>query len=81
MTLSFSAWVIHIQENCYAKEELLKITDLYTDDLFSFPGSPAIQSPVFRLLCNVERFTDEEQEAMAAKEMGAIYRNIVSAIQ
>lgn len=58
------------------EKELLKMTDWYADELFTFSGSPVIQSPVSRLVCDVERFTDETKEAMAEKGMGAIYRKI-----
>lgn len=56
------------------QEELLKITDWYADELFTFPGSPRIQFPVSRLVCDAERFSDDAKEPMAEKGMGTIYR-------
>lgn len=52
-------------------DELLKMTDRYCDELFS--GYESIVFPVSRLVCDPERFRDDEQEAMSRIGMGAIY--------
>lgn len=54
------------------KRELLHMTDLYTDDLFDLPV-PKVVFPISRLVCDVERFRDDEQEPMARLGMGAVY--------
>lgn len=53
--------------------EQLKLTDLYADDLFQAEDSPRIIAPVFRLVCDTERYWNDEKEPMAEKGMGAIY--------
>lgn len=52
--------------------ELLKMTDAYTDELF--PNKyPRIVFRVSRLVCDPERFRDDEMEPMAFRGMGAVY--------
>ena len=53
-------------------EELIKMTDLYTDELFDLPFE-RIVFPVSRLVCDVERFRDDSKEDMAKIGMGAVY--------
>ena len=56
--------------------ELLTMTDLYVDDLFSVPEIPAENKIVFsysRLICDVERFKDDTKEIMAPRGMGVCY--------
>jgi N-formylglutamate deformylase len=54
--------------------ELLRMTDGYTDELFPVTAIEAgrIVFPVSRLVCDVERFSSDEDEPMAARGMGAI---------
>lgn len=56
-------------------EELLKMTDHHTLDLFAEDVNPSqvVCSPVSRLVVDVERFDDDHKETMAAIGMGAIY--------
>jgi N-formylglutamate deformylase len=55
--------------------ELLRMTDAYTDELF--PVTPVeagrVIFPLSRLVCDVERFPSDENEPMAARGMGVIY--------
>jgi N-formylglutamate amidohydrolase len=57
------------------ERELLLMTDRYTDELFSLPGSDAttVRFPVSRLVVDPERFLDDVQENMASRGMGVIY--------
>ena len=58
------------------KKEHLKMTDMYTDELFDIPGVPKKNRIVFglsRLVCDVERFRDDEKEIMASRGMGVCY--------
>lgn len=53
-------------------DELLKMTDLYTDELFGC-GRDMLVFPVSRLVCDVERFRNDADELMSAKGMGLAY--------
>ncbi len=54
------------------RSELLKMTDLFTDELFGGPYA-ALLFPVSRLVCDPERFRDDTMEPMARVGMGAVY--------
>ena len=59
------------------QEERLRMTDLYTDELFDLPGIPEENRLIFpfsRLICDVERFRDERLEIMAERGMGICYQ-------
>lgn len=56
------------------REELLAMTDLYTDLLFDYPCLKLV-FPVSRLLCDTERFYDPKDEPMSAKGMWICYEN------
>ena len=56
-------------------DEHLKLVDRYADELFDPSGYHSVISPVSRLLCDVERFADDEEELMARVGMGAVYLN------
>ena len=51
-------------------EEITKMTDWYTDDLFDVPDAERIVFPYTRLFCDVERFLDDYMET---KGMGICY--------
>ncbi|MDB2496372.1 N-formylglutamate amidohydrolase [Verrucomicrobiales bacterium] len=53
--------------------ELLQMTDRYTDELFGGDAEGALVFPVSRLLVDVERFEDDDQEIMASRGMGVLY--------
>lgn len=53
--------------------ELISMTDAYTDELFAFPGATPITFPYSRLLVDVERFPNDEDEPMSRVGMGMIY--------
>lgn len=56
-------------------QELLLMTDHFTDEIFSPLVKPgrAVRFDVSRLLVDPERFEDDTQEVMAARGMGVIY--------
>ena len=56
-------------------QELLRMTDAYTDELFPLTPFEAgrVVFPVSRLVCDVERFPSDEAEPMAARGMGVFY--------
>ena len=57
------------------RRELDRMTDHRTLALFSDPSSEAVvvRSPVSRLVVDVERFSNDIDEPMAARGMGAVY--------
>ena len=57
-------------------KELLKVTDHYTEQLFSglFKDCNKVVANVSRLLVDVERFADDTQEPMASKGVGCVYQ-------
>lgn len=54
-------------------EEILKLTDWYTDDLFQSDEHEMIKADFSRIFCDPERFTDDSQEIMAQFGMGVLY--------
>jgi len=52
--------------------EIMHLTDWYTDDLFDLPF-PKIIAPFSRVLCDVERFADDSAEVMSRCGMGMCY--------
>ena len=55
------------------KEEILKLTDWFTDDLFYSKEDTQIIAPFSRVFCDVERFSDDSQEEMFKLGMGVLY--------
>ncbi|MDD3791370.1 MAG: N-formylglutamate amidohydrolase [Sphaerochaetaceae bacterium] len=53
--------------------EQLKLVDLYTRELFYSNEFPTVEAEVSRLVCDVERFLDPNNEPMSQYGMGAIY--------
>jgi N-formylglutamate amidohydrolase len=54
-------------------QEILKLTDWYTDDLFENETDISIKAPFSRIFCDTERFSDDSQEVMAQFGMGVLY--------
>lgn len=53
--------------------EILRMTDLFTDDLFELKVAHLVVAPVSRLVVDVERFEQDGEEPMASRGMGATY--------
>lgn len=54
-------------------QEILKLTDWYTDDLFENETDISIKALFSRIFCDTERFSDDSQEIMAQHGMGVLY--------
>jgi N-formylglutamate deformylase len=54
-------------------QEILKLTDWYTDDLFENEIDYSIKAPFSRIFCDTERFSDDNKEVMAQFGMGVLY--------
>lgn len=57
------------------EDELLRMTDAYTDDFYNFKSDQVIPVvfPVSRLVVDPERFINDDEEPMSQKGMGVIY--------
>jgi N-formylglutamate amidohydrolase len=55
------------------QQEIIKLTDWYTDDLFDSQADDKIVAPFSRIFCDVERFADDELEVMSKLGMGVLY--------
>jgi N-formylglutamate deformylase len=53
--------------------EIAVVTDWYTDELFGMPGIARTQTPISRVVLDLERFVDDKQETQAAVGQGVIY--------
>ena len=70
-SMSFAA--LSAKKKMNVDYELLVMTDWYTDELFDSGLCPAVKARVSRLVCDIERFLDEEREPMSKKGMGVCY--------
>ena len=59
-------------------DELLQMTDAWTDRLIEGVRFPAVRIafPVSRLVVDVERFPEDPDEPMAGQGMGAVYTRL-----
>lgn len=55
------------------QQEIIRLTDWYTDDLFDSHVDAKIVTPFSRIFCDVERFADDKLEVMAKFGMGVLY--------
>ncbi len=54
-------------------DEILKMTDSYTDELYNLDNCLRVEFPVSRLIVDPERFENDDQEPMADIGMGVVY--------
>lgn len=59
--------------DCDVSTELELLTDHNTDELFQHNNASRLVFPLSRLICDVERFEDDQQEPMAKVGMGVYY--------
>ena len=64
--------------DCDVNTQLALLTDYRTDELFQHDDASRLVFPVSRLICDVERFEDDQQESMAKVGMGVCYEKTAS---
>lgn len=67
---SYDKYILPISE---IESEVLKLTDWYTEDIFSNDTDECIIANVSRLYCDMERFVDDEKEVMSKYWMWVTY--------
>jgi N-formylglutamate deformylase len=60
------------------QQEIIKLTDWHTDDLFDSKIDKMIIAPFSRIFCDAERFADDELEIMSKVGMGVLYEKLDS---
>lgn len=60
-------------DDTFLEQEILKLTDWHTEDLFHSPEDEMITAGFSRIFCDPERFEDDAQEVMARCGMGVLY--------
>ena len=65
----------YIQDADKIHNELVKLTDWYTDELFYTENDIIVKAPFSRIFCDVERFEDDELEIMSKVGMGVLYES------
>jgi len=65
----------YVADDRVIEDEIKKLTDWFTDDLFCFPEMENIEivADFSRVFCDVERFENDDDEPMAKKGMGVLY--------
>lgn len=51
----------YIVEDAIIQNEILELTDWYTDELFSTKTDTVICAPFSRVFCDVERFSNDDE--------------------
>lgn len=62
-----------IADRISLENEILKLTDWFTDDLFYSADEIIVTAGFSRIFCDVERFADDSLEIMAQYGMGVLY--------
>ena len=65
----------YIQDVDKIHNELIKLNDWYTDELFYSESDSMIIAPFSRIFCDVERFENDEDEIMSKVGMGVLYES------
>lgn len=63
----------YVDDETKIENEIIKLTDWYTDELFHSDCDEMIVTSFSRLFCDVERFENDEDEIMSKVGMGVLY--------
>jgi N-formylglutamate deformylase len=63
----------YVDDENKIQNEIVKLTDWYTEELFFSETDTMIVAPFSRLFCDVERFINDDEEIMSKVGMGATY--------
>lgn len=63
----------YILEDRILENEILKLTDWHTQDLYCYENCESIIFEYSRIFCDPERFSDDSKEEMANVGMGVLY--------
>ena len=63
----------YVDDETKIENEIIKLTDWYSDELFHSDYDEMIVTPFSRLFCDVERFENDEDEIMSKVGMGVLY--------
>lgn len=63
----------YVVSDAVLNDEILLLTDWFTDDLFSTSDSVRVVANFNRVFCDVERFADDDKEVMSTVGMGLTY--------
>lgn len=63
-----------VVDNSVLDEEIMKLTDWYTDDLFRSANEITVKADFSRIFCDPERFIDDDKEIMSKFGMGVLYK-------
>lgn len=66
----------YVATDAEIKDEILKLTDWHTEDLFIHKLAIPVIAPFSRIFCDVERFSDDKEEEMAKYGMGMLYETL-----
>lgn len=64
----------YVVNNSFLQNEILQLTDWYTDELYHSENDITIKAEFSRIFCDPERFTDDTREVMAQYGMGVLYK-------
>src|SRR5687768_1353691 len=65
-----------IASDSLLRDEIVKLTDWHTDDLFQNFCDQSVIAPFSRIFCDVERFKNNADEVMAQFGMGMLYTHL-----
>lgn len=63
----------YLVDDSILKLEMQRLTDWYTEDLYQGENTISVKANFSRIFCDVERFSNDQEEIMSTVGMGMIY--------